>query len=1113
MKRSIKKISMLSSVLAASVLGVGVFFSFANSTDEYVKELRAEVNERKIEPGYKGVTFSDNELQRNTLAINNAPNGVEAWPVNNPKFEDVSSIGYNDKILRPAYFGLNNHNDWIQLIKQEGFTWEVGYDETDDQVDVSIVSPTDDFWEKATMAASEMTGSRTGGNEKKLYLPNEMGIYNDLVVDDNDALNPNKYYISRSADKFDGEYISLVDENGETHLLYKENRGEVVSGTSSDTEFYDSSNPDRITFKFDNKDYVTGNPLDEGAYTLGSLYVNPTEDYLDGTAKTKPVDWYYEFFNQSYSKNESGSDLKPKTGYLPTESYIKTTDMYGDHPEEVGYSFAIGDKPVDANPYNDKEWNKNTEASYKVPVQFIPGSFKLLSIDGQSATFSVQTKDSVGVFQEDYNFGNIEIQYKNPTGSSADYSSFNIAEENRVYYDDEDQSAKNATHTFVARDLTPDTNYENLRITSTNGEDVVIKNPFQDEKGNNEYPGQSWSDEWNDKYGDIAGTYLGWIDLLDSKGNAIGFKTSEYSTPFVEDSLKVISVGPNSAKVSISVILSQPAVAAPGASNITGKTNYLFKHVDYENVRIFSKTDSSLFDKENNRTIFTKDDELDVKFLKDESNIGHSNLSDSARDNSSASDIDFGNAVFEINGLDPHTTYNDLAIYLPEYTLAPGGDESNPADWNVPSNEIKTSKDGHEFSEDMKTPMPQYIGGLYAINTDLDDSSNPDQIELVWYHNTNRDLTTIRTPIFYVVIFTVPLIILILIILLALILRLLVLYIRSKGLNIYGDVRASIEHQRIIVHITNAKYRKKLWNAHEDDISLIATGVEVPATVRKSDDVPGGFKITYDSLLGNYHVATMVMGAIKYDLFELAIKGEDKNFKLRSIKIKDQSKFAHKLEQSKNSTKRYSDAKEDILSRIHDKKLKKDIRKTKDKIVAGFNINKSTSTRMRYELLYPENHPLVSGEDFDPRTLTMDKMYYVYNGDLYEKKIEYIGKSGTLFEYDVLDCEPGTIYTGWTVLIDGGDSVVASASLFGRTRDEDEQEVPLNQLKLAKPKKGEKKAKWKMPTQDSAYDYLTEKMADTWFGIIVKKHYEEETGETISIEDAKNLRHRYKWIK
>ncbi len=325
---------------------------------------------------------------------------------------------------------------------------------------------------------------------------------------------------------------------------------------------------------------------------------------------------------------------------------------------------------------------------------------------------------------------------------------------------------------------------------------------------------------------------------------------------------------------------------------------------------------------------------------------------------------------------------------------------------------------------------------------------------------------------------------------------------------VFADIPMSIHNNNVYLNIVNVKRYNELWNAHEDELEFYAFGTQIKGTFFKSKDIPNGYKLaclTHD--LTAIEILSLKEGG-KYNAFEISIKGLETRWKVNSVKERLTMKIKKQLE----NVDAYS---ADSLSNVVVENIKASGKKEYwDDIhgshaISHVNEGKTTGTTMRFQTILPSDHVLFT-MGFEPEKADF---FYVYEGHCYEIESKFVENVEHLYEWDLINLKPGTIYTGLSFSIDGGKTTSPSVAMYGVTKNKHGELPTIDDAKLAKPDNPDV-GQFPMWNEESAVNYLGESLAAKNYDIIVKKHYEDEyTEEYLGLSRASEFHQEYDWLK
>ncbi len=331
---------------------------------------------------------------------------------------------------------------------------------------------------------------------------------------------------------------------------------------------------------------------------------------------------------------------------------------------------------------------------------------------------------------------------------------------------------------------------------------------------------------------------------------------------------------------------------------------------------------------------------------------------------------------------------------------------------------------------------------------------------------------------------------------------------------IYADTKTSNSEGVLIYIIDNVKNFEEFWNADLTEVKLYACGKVIPSRAFKSANIPNGIKIMVSGMSNSINDMLLIMAAIKYEMWELSFDGGTTRVPVMQIIDPVQKWEVEKFAQKNGWV---PPKKEEKLF----KELQKEIKKSsKNKVVKGalpqhglvahINEGRSTGTSLRYQILIPKGSESILDlieDDYDKVSF-----YYIYEGYAYKIESKFVDRIGSLWEYDLLGLEPGTIYPGLSTSLNEGKTMLPSSALYGITKNHKGEVPTIDDAELAKPEPGAEK--FEMWNEEVAMSYLGPEFTEKTYSVIVKKHYEDEyTDEYLSLSRTKEFFDDYKWLK
>lgn len=329
-------------------------------------------------------------------------------------------------------------------------------------------------------------------------------------------------------------------------------------------------------------------------------------------------------------------------------------------------------------------------------------------------------------------------------------------------------------------------------------------------------------------------------------------------------------------------------------------------------------------------------------------------------------------------------------------------------------------------------------------------------------------------------------------------------------LAIYGDLPMSIKNNSMFLNFVNIKPDSPFLEVAEDDLKMFAMGTPIDAVFYKSATVPNGLVINYNPMsLSNMQFISM-MGAIKYNNFEMSYDRGETRIKVNSVGDKVAKSISNRMKEMRSFDA--NELRSELVSEINNSgidRVRTDL--SDEKVISHINERNTTGTTMRFQAIIPRNH-FIHKMGFDPTDPTKSKFYYVYEGKLYNIQSRFVESVENFYEWDLFGLEPGKIYVGLSFSVDGGKNILPSEAMYGLTKNKNGSLPTIDESELGKPTGGEEAED--MWTEEAAVKYLGEKKANKNYDVIVKKHYEDDyTEQYLALSSARGFHDEYNWLK
>ncbi len=442
-------------------------------------------------------------------------------------------------------------------------------------------------------------------------------------------------------------------------------------------------------------------------------------------------------------------------------------------------------------------------------------------------------------------------------------------------------------------------------------------------------------------------------------------------------------------------------------------------------------------------------------------------------DESFASGEVYTTFLYEWNGLNPSTEYSGFGLYFL-------------------TDESLIAQDDYKDDFVIYNPNLAADGATPSEDSSFDENGYRDANHTIIFGDdlTINTLITLKSDQALIIAIETLGIILLIILLIIFIIWWVIWWRRHMSLSLYFDTSKSIDENELVINLLHVNRHPRFWHAHEEDLILFAAGRPVDAIFSKCPEIRGGYRVFITEDTGNKKSMLSIMSATKYNKWYLGVRGHHETKHVFAISDRVASRIIKIISASKAQIN--EEVREELLGEIvekNDKKFAK-IKKQRNGIIAHISDKYSTSTSLRYQVMYPEHHILYNSFEHDDNTHDDPQkkyFYYIYNGKAYEMEYKFVRKYGHLYEYDLINLQPGTLYPGLSVSFDAGETIAPSSALYGITKNENGIFPTKEHAKLAKPKARTKShALW---TIEEAKEYLGVDILHRTFDILTMGHY------------------------
>lgn len=332
---------------------------------------------------------------------------------------------------------------------------------------------------------------------------------------------------------------------------------------------------------------------------------------------------------------------------------------------------------------------------------------------------------------------------------------------------------------------------------------------------------------------------------------------------------------------------------------------------------------------------------------------------------------------------------------------------------------------------------------------------------------------------------------------------------RNKML-IYGDAATSYKEQILFYNITNVRRFKAYWNADLKGVKIYAMGREITSVAFKTDDLPTGIRIMFSGMMNSSTETLHLIAAIKYDLWEVSFDGGESRKRLHQFHSFKDDRYARKRARAAGWGQNGKISKSLLDDYKKSEKSKHiDIKRKSGGLVSHINEGLTTTTTMRYQALFPSNHTATKLLNEDTNAINF---YHVYYGKSYKLNSKFVERTGNLWEFDLIDLEPGKIYTGLSGSFDNGKSLIPLSALYGITKKIDGELPTIDEAELAKPSDANAQVAG-MPVGTLVKKYLGKETSYKYYDVIVKKHFEDShEDDFVALTRAREFYDDFEWL-
>lgn len=334
-------------------------------------------------------------------------------------------------------------------------------------------------------------------------------------------------------------------------------------------------------------------------------------------------------------------------------------------------------------------------------------------------------------------------------------------------------------------------------------------------------------------------------------------------------------------------------------------------------------------------------------------------------------------------------------------------------------------------------------------------------------------------------------------------------YKREFKLVFQVDKLATEQNNHLVAILHNINKHEEIWSVNESSLKFYYKKERISGVkFEKHPSIKGAYRMTFANQISfTREELNLVTGYLKD--FSVSANGgitktnmihlAEKQIKRKRKPVSSESVEAAKLRKSlfldyKNSDKQF---RFDYANLIDFKKGTH----------VHVNESKSTPTSLRYQMIIPDDY--LATIDLVPEEV---KLYYTFEGSLYEMDTVFIGRTGDFFEWDLINLEPNTAYVGLSLSSKHNPLIRPSKAFYGITKDEDGHISNLDGAQIAQA--NDKRTEHPMWTEDVAIEAIGKELAMLQYKIIAKKHYElYEENAFLIVNEAEKVFDKFPWLK
>ncbi len=334
-------------------------------------------------------------------------------------------------------------------------------------------------------------------------------------------------------------------------------------------------------------------------------------------------------------------------------------------------------------------------------------------------------------------------------------------------------------------------------------------------------------------------------------------------------------------------------------------------------------------------------------------------------------------------------------------------------------------------------------------------------------------------------------------------------YRRNYKLVFQMDKVATEQNLRLVGTLYNFDKYPELWGSNEKNLRFYSKGKKIEGvSFEKHPSIKRALRVvwSFQHAFKTEMTRSFGTGSFPYEV------SADKGTTLRKIIILSDKEIKKKKKVYANKSNEEAKLKKSLfLDYKHsDKHFHFDYAKLVDfnkGTHMHINERKSTTTSLRFQMIIPEDYS--DKVKLNPESV---KIYYVFDGELYEMETVFKRRVKEFYEWDLINLQPNTAYVGLSISSEHNPVIRPNKAFYGTTKDEEGNVDGIDSSQIAKPNSNYKKHK--MWDEATAIEALGEDLAKLQYDIIAKKHYEfHNENAFVPIKKAEKVYAEFPWLK